>query len=164
HTHSGMNLGNNAASLRLLLTDFDPHHVGAFFDTGHTAINGGPAAMELDLIRTWLALGGVKDMVWAEAPWGWRHRMAPVGDGIVRWADVAKGLMDCKFSGTVSLHAEYEAKGLDERKRLAKEELAALKKWLGGLLFSRGSQNRAGLRGPAWPAPTWSSPPPQPAA
>jgi hypothetical protein len=33
---------------------------------------------------------------------------------------------------TVSVHGEYETKGLDERKRLAKEELAALKKWFGG--------------------------------
>src|SRR5262249_46366594 len=42
HTHSGNNLGNNCASLRLLLQDLDPHHVGAFVDTGHTAVNGGP--------------------------------------------------------------------------------------------------------------------------
>jgi sugar phosphate isomerase/epimerase len=131
HTHSGLNLGNNAASLRMLLADFDPHHVGAFFDTGHTAVNGGPAAMELDLIRNWLALVAIKDMAWTKGPSGWTSRVAPVGDGIVRWAEVGKGLKDCKFSGTVSLHGEYEAKDLDERKRLAKEELAALKKWLG---------------------------------
>ena len=42
HTHSGANLGNNAAGLRLLLQDLDPHHVGAYVDTGHTAVNGGP--------------------------------------------------------------------------------------------------------------------------
>jgi hypothetical protein len=35
------------------------------------------------------------------------------------------------FNGTVSLHGEYEAKDLDERKRLAKEELALLKRLFG---------------------------------
>jgi sugar phosphate isomerase/epimerase len=131
HTHSGNVLGNNAAALRLLLQDADPHHVGAFFDTGHTAVNGGPVRMELDLIRPWLSLVAIKDMAWTKGKGGWTARVVPVGAGVVRWADVARGLKECKFAGTVSLHAEYEAEGLDERKRLAKEELAALKKWLG---------------------------------
>ena len=43
----------------------------------------------------------------------------------------AKGLKECKFNGTVSLHGEYEAKDLDERKRLAKAELKALKRGVG---------------------------------
>jgi sugar phosphate isomerase/epimerase len=131
HTHSGNNLGNNAASLRMLLADMDPHHVGAFFDTGHTAVNGGPVRMELDLIRPWLSLVAIKDMEWTKGRSGWSVRVAPVGAGIVRWADVGRGLEECKFAGTISLHGEYEAKDLDERRRLAKEELAALKKWLG---------------------------------
>ena len=38
HTHSGALMGNNAAGLRAMLADLDPHHVGAFLDTGHTAI------------------------------------------------------------------------------------------------------------------------------
>ncbi len=58
HTHSGANLGNNCACLRLLLGDLDPHHVGAYVDTGHTAVNGGPIRMELDIVRPWLSLLG----------------------------------------------------------------------------------------------------------
>jgi sugar phosphate isomerase/epimerase len=131
HTHSGSMLGNNGAGLRMLLDDLDPHHVGAFFDTGHTAVNGGPARMELDLIRRWLALVAIKDIAWDRAKAGWSYRVVPVGGGIVKWAEVGKGLKECKFAGTVSVHGEYEAADLDERKRLAKEELAALKKWLG---------------------------------
>ena len=131
HTHSGNNLGNNAASLRMLLAEMDAHHVGAFFDTGHTAVNGGPARMELDLIRPWLSLVAIKDMLWSKGRGGWSYSVVPAGGGIVRWADVARGLKECKFAGTISLHGEYEAKDLDERKRLAKEELTALKKWLG---------------------------------
>ncbi|MFO0846307.1 MAG: sugar phosphate isomerase/epimerase family protein [Gemmataceae bacterium] len=132
HTHSGSMLGNNAAGLRLLLEESDPHHVGAFFDTGHTAVNGGPARMEVDLVRRWLALVAIKDMAWAKHKAGWSYHVVPVGQGIVKWPDVGRALKDCKFAGTISLHGEYEAEGLGERKRLAKDELAALKRWLGG--------------------------------
>lgn len=131
HTHSGKMLGNNAASLRLLLQDSDPHHLGAFFDTGHTAINGGPVQMELDLIRPWLALVAIKDMAWSKNARGWSVRVVPVGEGIVHWSEVGQGLKLSKFSGTISLHGEYEAKDLPERVRLAKEELRALKKSFG---------------------------------
>lgn len=129
HTHSGNYLGNNGAGLRLLLQDLDPHHVGAFLDTGHTAVNGGPVRMEVDLVRPWLSLVAIKDMAWAKNGRG--AEVVPVGQGFVRWADVGKALKEAKFNGTVSLHGEYEAKDLEERKRLAKQELAALKKHLG---------------------------------
>jgi len=128
HTHSGAYLGNNGAGLRLLLQDLDPHHVGAFFDTGHTAVNGGPVRMELDLVRPWLHLLAIKDMAWRKEGGA---EVVPVGKGIVRWSEVGRALKEVKFTGTVSLHGEYEAKDLDERKQLAREELSALKKWLG---------------------------------
>lgn len=130
HTHSGNNLGNNCAGLRLLLADFDPHHVGAFVDTGHVAVNGGPIRMELDLVRPWLHLLAIKDMLWDKGKDGWRSKVVPVGEGIVKWADVGQAAKEVKFSGTVSLHGEYEATDLAERKKLAKQELALLKKYL----------------------------------
>jgi sugar phosphate isomerase/epimerase len=127
HTHSGAMLGNNAAGLRLLLQDLDPHHVGAFLDTGHTAVNGGPIRMELDLVRPWLSLLAIKDMLWERGKNGWEHHVVPAGGGIVRWNEVAAGLKEVGFNGTVSLHGEYETKDLAERKKLAKEELVFLK-------------------------------------
>ena len=131
HTHSGATMGNNAAGLRAMLADLDPHHVGAFFDTGHTAINGGPAQMEVDQIRPWLSLVAIKDMAWTKRGATWSVDVVPVRDGIVRWAEVGKALAEAKFTGTVSLHGEYDAKDLADRKRLAKGELAALRKYLG---------------------------------
>jgi len=128
HTHSGATMGNNAACLRMMLEGLDAHHVGAFLDTGHTAVNGGPIGMELDILKSWLSLVAIKDMEWSKTKAGWRSLVVPVGRGIVRWADVGKGLKAVKFNGTVSVHGEYEAKDLAERKKLAKEELAALKK------------------------------------
>src|SRR5579885_824887 len=110
HTHSGNMLGNNGAGLRLLLHDLDPHHVGAFLDTGHTAVNGGPIHYELDLVRQWLSLLAIKDRLWEKKKGAWEYAVVPAGEGIVRWADVAAGLKDVRFNGTVSLHAEYEEK------------------------------------------------------
>lgn len=134
HTHSGNFLGNNAAGLRLLLQDADPHHVGAFVDTGHVAVNGGPIRMELDIVRSWLSLIAIKDMAW-EPPHqkgsSWRYRVVPAGEGIVRWDEVAQGLKECHYKGTVSLHGEYETKDLVERKQLAQKELTFLKSRLG---------------------------------
>jgi sugar phosphate isomerase/epimerase len=131
HTHSGAMLGNNGAGIRLLMQGLDPHHAGVFFDTGHTAVNGGPVGMELDLVGDWLSLVAIKDMAWSKGKAGWESRVVPVGDGIVRWPEVGRALKERRFNGTVSLHAEYEEKDLDERKKLAKQELAALKKYLG---------------------------------
>jgi sugar phosphate isomerase/epimerase len=131
HTHSGNYLGNNAASLRMMLQDLDAHHVGAFLDTGHTAVNGGPFRMEADLVRPWLSLIAIKDMLWQKQKENWQVHVVPVGDGIVRWNEVGQALKDTKFNGTISLHGEYETKDLAERKQLAKKELEALKKLLG---------------------------------
>jgi sugar phosphate isomerase/epimerase len=128
HTHSGAMLGNNAAGLRLLLADLDPHHVGAYLDTGHLAVNGGPIRYELDMARQWLALLAIKDMLWEKKKDAWDYHVVPAGEGIVRWADVAAGLKDVRFGGTISLHAEYEEKDVGKRKELAKAELAFLKK------------------------------------
>jgi sugar phosphate isomerase/epimerase len=130
HTHSGNYLGNNGAALRLLLQDMDPHHVGVFLDTGHTAVGGGPIRMEMDMVRPWLSLVAIKDMAWTQKNQGWQHHVVPAGEGIVRWNEVVQGLKECQFNGTISLHGEYEAKDLDTRKQLAKRELAFLKQRL----------------------------------
>jgi sugar phosphate isomerase/epimerase len=130
HTHSGPYLGNNAAALRLLLRDLDPHHVGAFVDTGHTAINGGPPAMELDTVRQWLSLLAIKDMAWEQRGKAWSYRVVPAGQGIVRWDDFGRAVRQVSFRGTVSLHGEYEAADMDQRKSLARAELLLLKKLL----------------------------------
>jgi sugar phosphate isomerase/epimerase len=130
HTHSGSYLGANGAALRLLLQDLDPHHVGAFVDTGHTAVGGGPIRLELDMVRPWLSLVAIKDMMWEKGKNGWQYHVVPAGEGIVRWNDFGRAVKEHRFNGTISLHGEYETKDLAERTRLAKEELALLKKHL----------------------------------
>ncbi len=131
HTHSGNMLGNNGAGLRLLLQELDPHHVGVLFDTGHTAVNGGPIRYELDLARPWLAAISIKDMLWEKKKGAWQYEVVPAGEGIVRWTDAAAGLKESRFNGTITLHAEYEEKDVARRKNLAKAELAFLKRHFG---------------------------------
>jgi sugar phosphate isomerase/epimerase len=87
--------------------------------------------MELDMVRDWLHLIAIKDMNWEKAKDDWQAHVVPAGKGIVRWTELSKALTDCGFGGTISLHGEYETKDLDERKRLAKEELDFLKKKFG---------------------------------
>ena len=132
HTHSGNYLGSNGASMRLLLQDQDPHFISAYVDTGHVTINGNPLRQELETLKQWLALVAIKDMLWEKQGGTWERRIVPAGEGIVRWAEVRQGLKDCGFDGTISLHAEYETNDPAERQRLAREELAFLRKALEG--------------------------------
>src|SRR5439155_6375336 len=128
HTHSGTYIGNNAAGLRLLLQDADAHHVNAYLDTGHLAVNGGPIREEFDIARPWLGLIAIKDMLWQKAARGWESQVVPAGEGLVKWNEVAQAVKVCQYDGVISLHAEYETKTLDERKDWTKKELGLLKK------------------------------------
>ncbi len=130
HTHSGDYLGNNAASLRLLLGDANPHYIGVFLDTGHLALGGGPIRMEVEMVRAWFSLLAIKDIAWERKDDKWAFRVVPAGQGIVRWDDVAAAIKASGFRGTISLHGEYETDSLEERIRLAKMELEFLKKKL----------------------------------
>ncbi|MDW8222560.1 MAG: TIM barrel protein [Gemmatales bacterium] len=131
HTHSGNYLGNNAANLRWLLSDCDPHYIGAFLDTGHLAINGGPFRYEVALVRSWFCLLAIKDMLWKkDGKRGWQAEVVPAGQGLVRWSDVAAALKDVRYNGVISLHAEYEAPDLSARLESARQELTFLRQTL----------------------------------
>ena len=80
------------------------------------------------MVRPWLSLLAIKDMAWEKGKDGWKSSVVPAGEGIVHWNEVGQAVKECKFNGTVSLHGEYEAKDLAERKKLAQQELALLKK------------------------------------
>ena len=69
---------------------------------------------ELDLIRPWLSLVAIKDMAWSKGKGGWGARVVPVGAGIVRWAEVARGLKESKFAGTVSVHGPDQVTGTED--------------------------------------------------
>lgn len=131
HTHSGSFLGSNCAGLRLLLEGFDPHHLGAFVDTGHQALGGAPFRMALDMVGRWVALLAIKDVAWHRTDSGWKHQIVPAGEGIVDWKEWRQALADRRFQGVVSLHGEYETKDLADRLAKAQAERAFLERALG---------------------------------
>lgn len=128
HTHSGKNLGNNAAGQRFLLEGLDPHHVGSFLDTGHLSICGGPFSMELEMVKPWFSCLAIKDMEWVKSTGGWANRVVPANQGIVRWKDVGQALKNSGYQGIISLHGEYEMNGAEARGRAAAAEKAFLEK------------------------------------
>jgi len=127
HTHSGPMIGCHGIGLRNLLEGSDPHHVGAFLDTGHLAIGGGPFSMESDAVAPWFSILAIKDMSWATNGGSWKASVVPAGKGFVRWKDVAASLKARGFRGNICLHGEYEAEGLESRISLAKAENEFLK-------------------------------------
>lgn len=126
HTHSGKNLGNNAAGQRLLLEGIDPHQVGSFLDTGHLALGGGPFPTELELVKPWFSCLAIKDVEWTKGPKEWKSGIVPAGKGIVRWNEVGAALKGLKYQGTVSLHGEYPLDGAEKRGEIAAAERAFL--------------------------------------
>jgi sugar phosphate isomerase/epimerase len=127
HTHSGNYIGSNCAGMKMLLADLDPHHVGAFVDTGHQTIGGEPFRMALDMVADWFSLLAIKDMIWHKTDRGWRSEVVPAGEGIADWNEIRAALQARRFDGLVSLHAEFETTGINERLELARKELAFLK-------------------------------------
>lgn len=127
HTHSGPMIGCHGIGLRALLEGSDPHHVGAFLDTGHLGIGGGPFGMESDAVAPWFSILAIKDMSWAMNGGSWKASVVPAGKGFVRWKEVASSLKSRGFRGNICLHGEYEAEGLDNRMALAKAEHGFLK-------------------------------------
>lgn len=131
HTHSGSNIGSNLESQRTLLEPFDPHWIGAYADTGHQAVNGGPFHMALNYVSRWFAAVAIKDMIVAKKADGVKRTVVPAGEGIVNWSEVQKALVkERKYDGFISLHGEYEAADLADRMQKAKVEHQFLVKLL----------------------------------
>ncbi len=125
HTHSGSNFGNNGVASAWLLEEIDPHFVGVLLDPGHLSLCGGPFAMEFDAVRTHVAMLSLKDMAQSRAPGKVETSSTVVqaGKGQVAWDKVGQTLKKARFSGMASIHAEYDVKDLEERKRLLAAEL-----------------------------------------
>ncbi|HVJ83383.1 MAG TPA: sugar phosphate isomerase/epimerase [Planctomycetia bacterium] len=118
HTHSGSYVGSNCEGMRWLLSDLDPHDIGAFVDTGHQAVGGAPLRQAFEAVAPWLSMIAIKDFAWEKTPQGWKNRVVPAGEGIVNWKEFSQALADRHYTGAVSLHGEYET--TDDADRLAK--------------------------------------------
>ena len=132
HTHSGANLGNNFAGLRMLLSRTSTRTTSA---PSWTPATRPSTAGRSVWSWTWCGCGcrcwpsrtcfgrkATKRLAVPRRAGRRRHRaLERRGPGRVK---------DRKFNGTISLHAEYETKDMAERKAPAKRELDFLKKLL----------------------------------
>ena len=111
HTHSGRLMGLNCATLAHLIRGFDPRYIGAFVDAGHTAIEGAEFPVGLSIVREYLSIVAVKDvLVEREEVNGHGRRLlswVPAGQGIVDWTAVFDELKRVGYGGPVSVHCEF---------------------------------------------------------
>lgn len=127
HTHSGNNMGLNAAALMHVLRDFRPEEVGAYVDVGHLAVCGESPALAFAMAAEWLAAIAVKDMDRAKTDKGTQVRSVVMGQGFVDWPQVMGWLVKHDFRGPLSFHCEFAAASTDALLEQAKQDIAYLR-------------------------------------
>ena len=112
-----------------LLKGLDDKHVGCYFDPMHATIEGGNFGWQLGFrkLAPRLKMVAIKDYLWEKSASGWRTRMCPLGEGMVRWSEFFKLLARVRFDGPLSLHIEYDPGGKSKAERL-ENSLAAARK------------------------------------
>ena len=115
HTHSNKNIGINGAAKAHLLEDLDPLYFGAYIDTGHLRAEGEDFATALGMVRPWLSIVSVKDMLVeriTKANHGsTKNQWLSAGQGMVDWTYVFDCLRRVGFDGPVSIHCEFHDQG-----------------------------------------------------
>ena len=115
HTHSNKNIGINGAAMAHLLEDLDPLYFGAYIDTGHLRAEGEDFATALGMVRPWLSIVSVKDMlverITKENHGSTKNQWLSAGQGMVDWTYVFDCLRRVGFDGPVSIHCEFHDQG-----------------------------------------------------
>lgn len=129
HNHAGPTVGGAMWDGVELLTGLDDKHVGFYFDPMHATIEGGNFGWQLGFrkLAPRLKMVAIKDFIWEKTVSGWRTRMCPLGEGMVRWPEFFKLLARVRFDGPLSLHIEYDPGGKSKAERL-ENSLAAARK------------------------------------
>ena len=109
HTHSGTNMGLNAAALMHVLRDFAPEEVGAYVDVGHLAVCGEPPALGFAMAAERLSVVGIKDMDRVRTDKGTQTRTVVLGEGFVDWPQAMDWLAKHGFAGPLTFHCEFPA-------------------------------------------------------
>jgi sugar phosphate isomerase/epimerase len=141
HVHSGNYLSAEAGNIHLLLKDRDPHHAGAYLDTGHMTLEGGAGGwmQGIDLLQDFISMLAVKSF----GPFShrdpatqqltWEHKIVPLREGTVRWREFFTCLKQLGWDGVVTFHSEYQGKGsfrdltVEELVEQTREDLAYLR-------------------------------------
>ena len=131
HTHSGepvYHMGVNCAALMHMIDGFDPQYIGAYIDPGHMAVDGEPFAFGVAMVRKYLAVVAVKDVLLSRGESGDEgfeaRQWVTAGNGCVAWSKVFEELVRIGFDGPLSIHAEYKAENQTDFWTKLKREVA----------------------------------------
>lgn len=134
HTHSNKCIGLNGAAMAHLLEDLDPQYFGAYIDAGHLRAEGENFATALGMVRPWLSIVAVKDVlihrqVHDNGHGQGQNKWLTAGNGMVDWTFVFDCLKRVDFKGPVSVHCEFKCEP-EEFIPNAKDEVAFFKKFI----------------------------------
>jgi len=128
--HFGGGIGN-AMGLLHLIEKYDPKHICAVWDAGHSGLVGQDVENEIDIVWSHLRMVNLKSAYWyrKNGPEAlvseWTNRWTSGRHGQADWPKVAEVLKRRKWSGPVCLTAEYSEE--TEVDRLITEDIAFAK-------------------------------------
>jgi len=110
HNHSGNYVGAAVWDIRSIIGDMDPNWIGYYFDPCHATAEGGEGGwrISLHMALARIKMVAIKDFYWEKRAGKWEMRMCPLGEGMVRWPEFFAALRAARFTGPISMHAEYE--------------------------------------------------------
>jgi sugar phosphate isomerase/epimerase len=127
HTHSGVNMGLNAAAMMHVLRDFAPEDVGAYVDVGHLAVCGESPGLGFAMAAEWLAVVGIKDMERVRTDRGTQVRTVVMGQGFVDWPQTMAWLTQHAFAGPLTFHCEFPAESTEALLAQLRQDVAYLR-------------------------------------
>lgn len=131
HTHSNKCMGLNAGGLAHLLECLDPSIYGAYLDAGHLRAEGEDFAVALGMVKPWLQMLAVKDVLLANERENDHgkivNKWVPAGNGSVNWTYVFSCLKKINWQKPISIHCEFKC-APEDFLRLAGEEVAFFRK------------------------------------
>jgi len=133
HTHSERCMGLNGAGLAALLDDLDPAVMGAYVDPGHLAYEGEALDTALAMVRDFLSIVAVKDVLLERVEKNGHGSIRPLwlpsGQGMVDWTQFFDLLREHAYAGPVSVHCEFDVDP-GHRNAAAREEIAFFRRFV----------------------------------
>ena len=121
----------SAMGLRYVAEKFDPKHVGAVLDFGHSGLAGEPPDMAIDIVGRHLCLVNLKSAYWTRTNGpeadtaAWSTHWTTGRHGQTHWPTVANELKKSGYQGDICITAEYSDH--DQIDRFAAEDVAFVK-------------------------------------
>ena len=133
HTHSNQCMGLNGAGLAHLLSGFDPALIGAYLDPAHLAVEGEDFATAVGMVRPWLSLVAVKDVLLTRVEKNGHGAVqrdwVVAGAGVVDWTGVFECLQRENYAGPISVHCEFQIPA-DQFLAAAQREIAFFRRFV----------------------------------